>query len=199
MLRDHLDTTGLSRGALRRFEGLRHALRRWPAELGAIVDLSMWLHWRSTGEPGAHVFHGGHVRLEDDARLYRYVRAYLAGGRAWDWWWGGSRARGGSRRGAQTHRTLHEPVEVTLPARLLTGWGCLLVGTHERGTWFQAEGSSVRRGLAPLVHHAAVDYVKYRLTGLQVGPLGRSARTDRDPLVVPRDLCTEGMAARGIP
>ncbi|HEX5724055.1 MAG TPA: hypothetical protein VFX98_01245 [Longimicrobiaceae bacterium] len=193
------DPPGLAGRALRRFAGLERALRPRAAELRAIVELAMWLHWRATDEPGSHVFHGGHVWMYDGGRFYRFVREYVRGGRRWDWWWGGRRLRGGSRRWSQTHATRDEPYEVTLPARLLSGWGCILVGTHAGGSWFQAEATSVKRGLIPFLHHNLVDFVTYRLTGRQRGPLGSSDRTDRRPILVPAEVCEEGLAAWGIP
>jgi hypothetical protein len=192
-------TAALPLPARARYRQLEAALAAHPPELRTLVELTAWLHWRTTDEPGPHVLHGGHVRMMDGGRLYRWVRGYLAGGRRWDWWWGGPGRRGGSRRWLQSHRTLDLPVEVTLPSRLLTGWGCLLVGTHDHGTWFQAEATSVRRGLAALLYHNVVDYTTYRLTGRQIGPLGRSTRTEADPLVVPAAVAEEGLTAWGVP
>lgn len=193
------DGDGLSARARRRLALLEGALRTRTAELRTIVELAMWLHWRATGEHGAHVFRGGHVRLHDARRLYHFVRAYATAGPRWDWVPWAPRLRGGSRRWLQTHSTLDEPFEVTLPARPHWGWGCILVGTHAGGTWFQAEATSVRRGLSAFAYHNVVDYVAYRLSGRQRGPLGNSPHTDRNPIVLPADVCEEGLAAWGIP
>ncbi|HEU0053762.1 MAG TPA: hypothetical protein VFQ39_11310, partial [Longimicrobium sp.] len=139
-----------------------------------------------------------HVQLYDARRFYRFARAYAASGPRWDWSWWGGRLRGGSRRHLQTHASQDEPYEVILPARPLWGWGCILVGTHAEGTWFQAEASSARRGVFSLASHNLVDFLAYRLSGRQRGPLGSSERTDRNPIVVPATDCEEGLTAWGI-
>lgn len=162
-----------------------------PPELRTAVELAMWLHWSGSGEPGIHLFHGGHVRLADDKRFYRFLLSYLAGTPRWGW----RGRRGGSRRWSQTHRTLDDPFELILPP----GWGCLLVGTHDTGTWFQSEATSVKRNLLSLIHHNVVDFLAYRITGRQQGPLGSSWRCDRSPLVLGREVCEEGLRLYGIP
>ena len=64
------------------------------------------------------------------------------------------------------------------------GHGFLFGKTGEGDTWFQLE----RHADAPITVHPLdylghrLDYLRYRLSGQNVGPLGFSPRTDRDPL-----------------
>jgi len=70
---------------------------------------------------------------------------------------------------------------------LLTGG--LRASSAESGgveTWFQLEGAQwnpFHRPWQSVLH--MLNYVQYKLTGRNVGPLGTSKYTDRDPLVVP--------------
>lgn len=61
----------------------------------------------------------------------------------------------------------------------------LLVGTLRNHTWFQLEASSWdpwRNPLASLGHVA--DYLEYKATGMNVGPLGTSRSTEAHPLAL---------------
>lgn len=63
---------------------------------------------------------------------------------------------------------------------------------HDGDTWFQFEGANWNpfgRPLESVMH--AINYVQYMVTAKQVGPLGASIYTDRNPLRVAFDGCVD--------
>ncbi|ETW08752.1 hypothetical protein H310_01270 [Aphanomyces invadans] len=63
----------------------------------------------------------------------------------------------------------------------------LLTGTTSNNdSWFQFEGANwdpLGRPLDSLIH--CLNYIEYKIRGVQVGPLGTSMHTDRNPLRIP--------------
>lgn len=73
----------------------------------------------------------------------------------------------------------------------------LLIGSVQGRVWLQLEGSVWDPFHVPLssVCHV-IDYIQYKLTGRNVGPLGSSSHTDKNPLLVedpilPEEACPE--------
>jgi len=58
----------------------------------------------------------------------------------------------------------------------------ILLGKIGGKTWFQFEGNGVN-GVWTFILHMC-DYVEYKLTGRNIGPLGTSKYTDRTPLLI---------------
>lgn len=58
----------------------------------------------------------------------------------------------------------------------------ILLGKIGGKTWFQFEGNGVNGVLTFILHMC--DYVEYKLTGRNIGPLGTSKHTDRSPLLI---------------
>lgn len=166
-------------------------LSAYSEELNNIVNAAMFLHWKGTGEPGINVFNGGNVRMFDDLWLYQYVKAYVDGGGYLGYLYGGNFSRGGTRKYSQSHPTIDVPYEVTMPAGWVSGWGCFLFGTHNAGTWFQTEATSVKRGYGSMGYHTVKDFVAYKMSGKQQGPVGTSDRSDSNPILVDKYTCNE--------
>jgi hypothetical protein len=146
----------------------------------------------SGGKAGIVAFHGGHVRLSDSKRFYKAVQSYVANGStlvSMSTWVPvvGMTPRGGNRSLSQSHPSDDSPYEVTMPM----GWGCILVGTKEGGSWFQTEATSVKRGWGSMAYHTAKDFAAYKATGLQQGPAGTSDHSDKNPLKVDTSACNE--------
>lgn len=65
----------------------------------------------------------------------------------------------------------------------------LLLGDIDGHTWFQFEGNGVHSVISFLLHMG--NYVEYKLTGRNIGPLGTSKFTDRAPLVIKAPVSLE--------
>lgn len=178
------------------FVQLSTTLANYPVQLRVIVNAIMLAHNKASGEPGINAFNGGHVRLNDGGRLYRYVRDYVDAGGNIAYLYGGNFTRGGTRQYSQSHPTLATPYEVTMPSYWFSGWGCILFGTHAGGTWFQTEATSVKRGYGSMTYHTVKDFVAYKISGLQQGPIGTSTASDRNPIVA--DVSTTNEVLNGI-
>lgn len=185
-------------GSDENFIRLEAALAQYPAELRAIVNVVMLAHHKLSHEPGINVFHGGHVQLNDGMRFYHYVKTYVDSGSMLGYLYGGNWTRGGTRTHSQSHPTTSTPYEVTMPAYWLSGWGCLLFGTHPGGTWFQAEATSVKRGYGSMIYHVVKDFAAYKLSGQQQGPIGTSKASDKSPYRADASTSLEILRAAGI-
>ncbi|ETV89161.1 hypothetical protein H257_00529 [Aphanomyces astaci] len=69
----------------------------------------------------------------------------------------------------------------------------LLTGTTSgNDSWFQFEGANwdpIGRPVDSFIH--CLNYIEYKIRGVQVGPLGTSMYTDQNPLRIPFDNSTE--------
>jgi len=144
----------------------------------------------ATDTPGTDVFNGGHVRLTDSRFFYNHCVQYVSGCSNITWLTpvvSTAYPTGGRRKYSQSHPTVNDPYELTLPV----GWGCILVGTYDdNGTtrsWFQMEATSVERNTGSMAYHTVKDFVSYKWSGLQQGPCGTSNYSDKQPLVVSAD------------
>jgi hypothetical protein len=173
------------------FVELKRVLGAYPAGLKTIVNVIMLVHNKSTGEPGINAFNGGHLRLNDESKLYSSVKRYVDGGGTIAYMYGGNYVRGGTRKWSQSHPTLATPYEITMPSYWLSGWGCLLFGTHDGGSWFQSEATSVKRGYGSMAYHTAKDFAAYKMSGLQQGAIGTSTKSDKDPIVADTSVSNE--------
>jgi hypothetical protein len=153
---------------------------------------------------GCDVFRGGHVILRDDAQWYYYWASMIDGHRdrgyeRWSSHYDKSRHCPGSQRDARNLNSVELQFEIYFPWNG-TGWnwGCVLFGRYqekdaqgvyqtEAMTWFQTEAhSSTRPGvggtLVDPIAHVATGFIPYKLTGMNIGPRGRSAHKESDPL-----------------
>ncbi len=86
----------------------------------------------------------------------------------------------------QTTAQNNSPFPPSLPPSLPQG------RTGDGHTWFQFEGAGwepFNKPFESFLH--AVNYIQYRVTGKQVGPLGVSAFTDRRPIRLRFDGCLD--------
>jgi len=160
-------------------------LFKTPYTIGVVNFIMYAYHAASKGHPGTDVFNGGHVRVQDNCLFYNKCRAMILMTADRNKRFGlDDPVPGGSRLYSQSHPTTNEPFEITLPE----GWGCILVGTWQDGqthhSWFQMEATSVCRSVGSMAKHTAVDFAKYKATGLQQGPCGMSKFSDKSPLIV---------------
>eukprot|EP00930_Biecheleria_cincta_P054017 TRINITY_DN3988_c0_g1_i1.p1 TRINITY_DN3988_c0_g1~~TRINITY_DN3988_c0_g1_i1.p1 ORF type:complete len:271 (-),score=26.44 TRINITY_DN3988_c0_g1_i1:32-844(-) len=109
---------------------------------------------------------GAHVVLADDTGswMYDFLKSLP-----------GAHAR------ISSHRSDRDAYGIPLGSDLQS----LLWGTLGKSTWVQLEGhhwDPLRDPLSSFRH--AFDYVKYKISGRNVGPLGYSVYTDRNPLIL---------------
>mmetsp|Transcript_10236 Transcript_10236/g.30802 ORF Transcript_10236/g.30802 Transcript_10236/m.30802 type:complete len:337 (-) Transcript_10236:49-1059(-) len=136
---------------------------------------------------GAHeelrqVLSGAHIKLQDpDGSVYDFLRS-LPG--AW--------------RRISSHRSSRPQYGVPAGSVL----SALLVGTLDNSTWLQLEGSPWDPGHRPLgsLGHA-LDFLEYAIIRRNVGPLGTSKATDRQPLLAgqiapTREACPSACARK---
>lgn len=147
-----------------------------------LISLMRTLFWaadrQTNGNPlygGACVFCGGHVEMQDGAAFAYFFRKGLDE----------HGLPGGER--ISSHQSEGKQYEIALPR----GWGTLLFGTRNNGTWFQNEGYPITTSWADYIGHvgttiqygASVAYA--RVMGgqaLNIGAKGRSPNNDQNPL-----------------
>jgi hypothetical protein len=115
------------------------------------------------------ILKGAHVILRDDAgRLYQQLTSPFA--------------NLGAYERNSSHSSKDQQYGIVLDATLRT----ILTGTTIFGdTWFQFEGSAWGKGASfgDRLEHA-VDYVKYKISGKNQGPLGVSSHVETKPLII---------------
>jgi len=137
---------------------------------------------------GACAFCGGHVEVQDGGVLYSLWRAALD-----------ARVFPGGQR-ISSHQSTHTQYEIALPP----GWGTLLFGVRNGGTWFQNEAYPITTGWGDYFGHfgTTIEYgaskVGSALTGgyvqvQNIGAKGKSPLDDAHPIVVPQAWCNANL------
>lgn len=104
------------------------------------------------------------------------------------WWYRHLREAPGSYRRRSSHASSAAQYGVYLGPTLKTVLAGVVPGTGD--SWLQFEGANwapLRYPVDSLLH--AVYYLQYLVRGYQVGPLGTSLHTERNPVTVPFDGC----------
>ena len=113
-----------------------------------------------TGKQFIEIFNGAHVHVEDDKEIYEILSPEY-------------------KSRISSHPSLNTQIHKSEGF-----YGEFLVGTWERGTWFQLEKSpfNSRNPISYITH--GFDFLCYRITGMNVGPYGLSCHTDKNPMVL---------------
>lgn len=137
---------------------------------------------------GAAVFCGGHVELAD-------------GGYAYGVWSRALEQRvfpGGAR--ISSHQSTHPQFEIAMPP----GWGTLLFGMRNGGTWFQNEAYPITTTWADYFGHVGttIEYGTSKLFAAlgigsvqNIGAKGKSPLDDANPLRLPAAWCNDNIHA----
>lgn len=136
---------------------------------------------------GSAVFCGGHVELADGGTFYSLWKAALT-----------QRTFPGGER-ISSHQSTHTQYEIAMPP----GWGTLLFGMRNGGTWFQNEAYPITTTWGDYFGHVGttIEYGSSKLfaalgfgTVQNIGAKGKSPLDDANPLRLPAAWCSANMA-----
>ncbi|CAM4469384.1 MAG: hypothetical protein LEGION0403_FIIPPAGN_00268 [Legionella sp.] len=165
-------------------EGLRnkqHHIETSSQEINFLLRLIAALHLNSdyeanpvrTQEVLQEMLNGGHLNLEDDGKLYDELVKHF---------------NSSISKRISSHHSIAQQYSLSYPISKEVLFGVTEDSEGRKRTWMQFEKHNTKNLLNIILH--LIDYIKYRITGKNIGPFGSSEHTDSNPLVV-----TKGMGA----
>ena len=123
---------------------------------------------------GSNYLNGGHVEVRDDKDLYNTWVSYILS----------NKIIGANRDASSSHQSDDPQFEI-----IFDGFGCILFGTRNGGTWFQTEKHAFTSGAIDKIAHIG-DWFYHKKSGnKQVGPRGYSCFSEKNN----RALCASSL------
>jgi hypothetical protein len=159
-------------------EGLRkeqHHIETSCDEVNFLLRLIAKLHLNSdykanpahTQEVLQEILNGGHLNLEDGGKFYdELVNTFNSS----------------ISKRVSSHHSIAQQYSLSYPIAKEVLFGITENSEGKKVTWMQFEKHNTKNLLNIILH--LIDYIKYRITGKNIGPFGSSEHTDSNPLVI---------------
>ncbi len=117
------------------------------------------------------MLNGGHLNLDDDGKFYNELVTHFS--------------LSISKR-VSSHHSVTQQYSLSYPISKEVLFGVTEDAEGRKRTWVQFEKHNTKNLLNIILH--LIDYLKYRITGKNIGPFGSSEHTESNPLVVSKGL-----------
>ncbi|MDR3502820.1 MAG: hypothetical protein P4L79_09575 [Legionella sp.] len=163
-------------------EGLRkeqHYIETSCEEVNFLLRLIAALHLNSdyetdpvrTQEVLQELLNGGHLNLKDDGKFYDELVNHF---------------NSSINKRLSSHHSVAQQYSLSYPISKEVLFGVTEDSEGKKRTWIQFEKHDTKNLLNIILH--LIDYIKYRITGKNIGPFGSSEHTDSNPLVITRSM-----------
>lgn len=113
------------------------------------------------------MLNGGHLNMEDGGKFYdELVRNFNSS----------------ISKRISSHHSVAQQYSLSYPISKEVLFGVTEDAEGRKRTWMQFEKHNTKNLLNIILH--LIDYIKYRITGKNIGPFGSSEHTDSNPLIV---------------
>ncbi|MFJ1269403.1 hypothetical protein ACD661_12625 [Legionella lytica] len=157
----------------------QHHMETSSEEINFLLRLIASLHLNSdyetdpvrTQEILQEILNGGHLNWEDDGKFYEELVKNF---------------NSSINRRISSHHSVVQQYSLSYPISKEVLFGVKEDSEGRKRTWMQFEKHDTKNLLNIILH--LIDYIKYRITGKNIGPFGSSEHTDSNPLVVTRGM-----------